>query len=370
MPYDLSKYLVIGVSSRALFNLEDENAIFETEGREAYAQYQIEHESDILKPGTAFPIVQAILNLNKIIPDSRKAEVVIMSRNNAATSLRISKSIEHYGLDITRSAWTGGSSLVPYLEPFKIDLFLSANEKDVQEAINANFAAAKIYQNENGFNVSDDKIRIAFDGDAVLFSDESERIFQQDGLEAFLAHEKKNAENNLLEGPFAKLLKTIAYIQRQFPSDNPPILTALVTARNSPAHERVIRTLNAWGVRIDQCFFLGGMDKGEILKAFGAQIFFDDQDVHCRRAYQVVPTARVPYRMLPPVEAEGSLKAGPGEEIQPRALVMGEGLPPVDEHDEPVSSQQEEFQLDLDMLAEQAGDLPEVLYAPENSPPD
>jgi 5'-nucleotidase len=258
---------------------------------------------------------------------------------------------------------------VPYLEPFKIDLFLSANEKDVQEAINANFAAAKIYQNENGFNISDDKIRIAFDGDAVLFSDESERIFQQDGLEAFLAHEKKNAENNLLEGPFAKLLKTIAYIQREFPSENPPILTALVTARNSPAHERVIRTLNAWGVRIDQCFFLGGMEKNEILKAFGAQIFFDDQDVHCKRAYQVVPTARVPYRIPPPVEAEVGPNAAQEGDVQSRALVMGEGLPPIDENDEPVSAQ-DDFQRDWGVISERAEALPEGPGTPQNSASD
>jgi 5'-nucleotidase len=301
MAYDLSKKLVIGISSRALFDLEEENFLFETEGLATYTKFQIDNEKSILKPGTAFPLVQAFLNLNKKVP----VEVVIMSRNNASTSLRIFKSIEHYKLDITRSAWTGGNSLVPYLNPFKVDLFLSANENDVQQAINSGTAAGKIYHQEQPIDPVTQQIRIAFDGDAVLFSDESERINQQDGLEAFLAHEKINCERLLPEGPFAKLLKTISMTQREYAVADAPIRTALVTARNSPAHERVIRTLNQWGVRIDEAFFLGGIEKQHVLKAFGAHIFFDDQDVHCARAASVVPTARVPYRQvsIPVVES-------------------------------------------------------------------
>jgi 5'-nucleotidase len=291
MPYDLSGRLVIAISSRALFDLEEENFLYETEGLAAYTHHQIANEASILRPGTGFPLVKAFLKLGERIP----VEVIIMSRNNAATSLRIFKSIEHYGLNIVRSAWTGGNSLVPYLAAFKVDLFLSANEPDVQQAITAETAAGKIYPMGTPIDPLTQQIRIAFDGDAVLFSDESERIYQQYGIEAFLAHERENANKLLPDGPFAKLLRAISLVQLDVPVEDAPIRTALVTARNSPAHERVIRTLNHWGVRIDEAFFLGGIEKQQVLRAFGPHIFFDDQDVHCIRAAQLVPTARVVY---------------------------------------------------------------------------
>ena len=288
--------LVIGVSSRALFDLEEENRIYETDGLEVYSKYQIEHENEILKPGTAFPLIKALHNLNS---DDRYTEIIIMSKNSADTSLRIFNSIEHYGIDISRAALVSGSPIAPYLNTFRTDLFLSANEFDVQEAINANVAAGIICGHSDlPINPNEDiaQIRIAFDGDAVIFSDESEKIYQEEGLEAFVQHEHSNAQNPLAEGPFAKLLKTISTIQKNFPENNMPIRTALVTARNAPAHERVIRTLRAWGVRIDEAFFLGGMDKSEVLKAFGAHIFFDDQKKHIDSASKLVPAARVPLK--------------------------------------------------------------------------
>lgn len=297
MAVTLEDKLVIGVSSRALFDLEEENRIFEEQGLEAYSKYQTEHENDILRPGTAFPLVKALQKLNA---DGRYlTEIIIMSKNSSDTSLRIFKSIEHYGLDISRAALVGGASISPYLGAFKTDLFLSANESDVQEAINANIASGIICDHSNlPINPDDEipQIRIAFDGDAVIFSDESERIFQAEGLEAFALHEQKNANNPLPEGPFAKLLKTLSLIQKQFPKDESPIRTALVTARNAPAHERVIRTLRAWNVRIDEVFFLGGVKKSEVLKAFNANIFFDDQPAHTDPASKLVPSARVPYK--------------------------------------------------------------------------
>lgn len=296
MPYDLSKYLVIGVSSRALFDLSYENDIYEKEGLDAYSKYQIEHEDDILKPGTGFPLIQALLKLNEKIPLKRKSEVIITSRNSADTSLRIFNSIEHYGLDIQRAALTGGAPLAPYLNAFKVALFLSASEEDVQEAINNNIPAGLIYSYPEDYHVDIEQIRIAFDGDAVLFSEESELIYREKGLEEFLKHEKQNARKALPEGPFAKLLKTLSYIQNEADFNKPPIRTALVTARNSPAHERVIRTLREWNVRIDEAFFLGGVSKSEILKAFKAHIFFDDQDAHCAPASKSVPVARVPFK--------------------------------------------------------------------------
>ncbi|MDP3488301.1 MAG: 5'-nucleotidase [Bacillota bacterium] len=296
MPYDLSKYLVVGISSRALFDLSRENEIFEQQGLEAYTAYQRENESRVLDPEAGFPLIKAILNLNNLGDKERKTEVIIMSRNSADTSLRIFNSISHYGLDITRAALAGGESLAPYLSAFKVDLFLSKSEEDVQAAVDAGVAAAYVYDSHPDYSQNIEQIRIAFDGDAVLFSEESELVYQRDGLSAFLEHERQNANKPLHEGPFAKLLKTLSHLQHGMGLAKPPIRTALVTARNSPAHERVIRTLREWNVRVDEAFFLGGVPKDEVLRAFGAHIFFDDQDIHCKPAAAMVPSARVPYR--------------------------------------------------------------------------
>jgi len=298
MPYDLANPLVIGISSRALFNLEQENSIFEEQGLAAYEEYQVTHENDILQKGSAFQLVKAFLGLNKL-QDQRLVEVIVMSRNSPNTSLRIFNSIADYDLDITRAALTGGAPIAPYLHAFKTDLFLSANQQDVQEAINSNIASAVILTNSphaNG-NKKVKQIRIAFDGDAVLFSSDSERIYQRQGLDAFAEHERTKADIPMKEGPFTNFLKTIAHIQSQFPDkETAPIRTALVTARNAPAHERAIKTLRQWDVRIDEAFFLGGVSKKDVLSAFGAHIFFDDQYKHAQPASEVVPSAVVPYR--------------------------------------------------------------------------
>lgn len=298
MPYDLTDVLVVGISSRALFNLEEENELFDREGLKAYTDCQLDKTNNIPAPGTGFRIVKNLLALNTD-PNNRKVEVLVLSRNNAATSLRITNAIGHYGLDITRSAWTGGESIARYLGAYKVDLFLSAHHEDVQEAINAGFAAARIYQSpQNTPNQNEDimRIKIAFDGDAVLFSAESEKIYQEHGLEQFIKHEQDNALKPLPEGPFAPLLRSIAKAQAKFDTSNSPIRTALITARNSPSQERVIRTLHAWNVRIDEVHFLGGVSKHEVLAAFGADMFFDDQDTHCSPASNVVPTAIVPIK--------------------------------------------------------------------------
>lgn len=298
MAVSLKDCLVVGISSRALFDLDEENAIFEREGLRAYSLYQLEHEREVLKPGSGFALVKALLKLNEL-SEKRRVEVIIMSRNSADTSLRIFSSIEHYGLDITRAVLSGGASLASYLEAFGVDLFLSANEQDVEHAINCGFAAGRIYTNTiDGFDPMKaiEQIRIAFDGDAVLFSDESERIFQEQGLDAFVANEKEKANSALPKGPFAQFLKTISDLQNEFDEKTAPIRTALVTARNAPAHERVIRTLRSWDVRIDEAFFLGGITKRDVLKAFGPHIFFDDQSVHTSSASEVVPSAQVPYK--------------------------------------------------------------------------
>lgn len=299
MSYDLENKLVIGVSSRALFDLTVENAIFEEKGVDAYADYQRAHEKEILKPGPGFKLIKALLRLNDLSNDKGRVEVIIMSRNSSDTSLRVFNSIEYYGLNITRAVLASGGSLAPYLNAFKTDLFLSAYEDDVQAAINSGIAAGIICNDvKSDYNPEEDikQIRIAFDGDAVLFTDESEMIFQTQGLEAFEENERKNADKPLPQGPFAKFLKAISNIQKEFPASDAPIRTALVTARSAPAHERVIRTLRAWNVRIDEAFFLGGVSKRDVLEAFGAHIFFDDQAIHTTPASEVVPSARVPYK--------------------------------------------------------------------------
>ncbi|MEF2782992.1 5'-nucleotidase [Erysipelotrichaceae bacterium HCN-30851] len=297
MAVSLENCLVIGISSRALFDLDDENHIYETQGLKAYAKYQLAHEDEILKPGSGFALVKALLKLNEL-SDQRRVEVLIMSRNSADTSLRIFSSLQHYGLDITRAVLSGGAPLTNYLEAFGVDLFLSANEEDVVDALQAGFAAGRIYTNTiEGYDPFEeiDQIRIAFDGDAVLFSDASEQIYQSEGLEAFTKHEQEAALKLLPEGPFAAFLKTISSLQEEF-KGQAPIRTALVTARNAPAHERVIRTLRAWNVRIDEAIFLGGIAKTNVLKAFAPHIFFDDQSTHTTPASNVVPSAQVIYK--------------------------------------------------------------------------
>jgi len=298
MPYSLDKLLVIGISSRALFNLEAEEAIFQQQGLDAYRQHQLAHENEILKPGAGFALVKALLKLNQLTPGQRLVEVVIMSRNSSETSLRIFNSIAHYGLDISRAVLAGGASLSSYLQAFNVSLFLSLHEDDVQAAINAGVASALLYQLAE--NIADlEQIRIAFDGDAVIFSDEAEKIYQSQGIEAFEQHERENAKKPLPEGPFARLLVALSYIQNNFKAPDGralPLRTALVTARSSPAHERVIRTLRAWNIAIDETFFMGGVNKSAVLAAFKPHMFFDDQHGHCMHASSVVPTGRVPYK--------------------------------------------------------------------------
>lgn len=293
MATDLSEALVVGVSSRALFDLEEANRIYETDGLDAYIRYQMDRADDVLKPGAGFPLIQAILNLNKQTEQKRVAEVVITSRNSPQTSLRMFNSIKHYGLDIQHAALSGGAPIAPYLHAFDVDLFLSASEADVQAANCAGVAAGLILGVPAKLEERVDPIRIGFDADAVIFSDESERIYREQGLEAFLAHERDNAKKPLPDGPFAKLLRTLSALQSDARFAKPPIRLAVITARNLPAHERVIRTLLAWNVRIDEAFFVGGIPKTRILTAFQPHIFFDDQDTHCRPAAELVPTAKV-----------------------------------------------------------------------------
>jgi len=289
--------LTVAISSRALFNLDESHAVFESEGVEAYCNYQVEREEIPLEPGVAFGLVKKLLALNERDPASPRVEVILLSRNNADTGLRIFNSIKYHNLNISRAAFTRGESTHPYISAFGAQLFLSSEPGDVRLALEAGFAAATILSAAllPVADANPGQLRIAFDGDAVLFSDESERIYKRDGLDAFESNEILSAKQPLPGGPFKNFLAMLHRIQLDYPADTSPIRTALITARGAPAHERVIRTLRAWNIRIDEALFLGGMDKGPFLKAFGADIFFDDQHKHCESARQHVATGHVPH---------------------------------------------------------------------------
>lgn len=289
--------LVVGITSRALFDLEESHTIFEQDGIEAYQKYQILHENNILEHGPAFSLVKKLLNLHN--PQTRESlvEVILLSRNSADTGLRIFNSIKAYDLNITRAAFTNGESPYRYISAFGAHLFLSTHHQDVQQALNAHCAAATLLPAKSN-HPDEGPLKIAFDGDAVLFSDEAERIFQSEGLDAFKASESKAARTPLQPGPFQGFLRALQGIQQLFPAETCPIRTALVTARDAPAHERVIHTLRTWKIRTDEALFLGGLDKSEFLKAFDADIFFDDQMRHCNSTQQHVTTAHVPHGVM------------------------------------------------------------------------
>jgi 5'-nucleotidase len=289
--------LVVAVSSRALFDLDESHKVFETAGTEAYCQYQITHEDEILQPGYGFALVQKFLALNEHRHDGPLVEIILLSQNSADTGLRIFNSIDHHKLNISRAAFTSGVSPYSYMSAFGAHLFLSANADDVVKTLDAGFAAATIMSGASIVHHGS-QLRIAFDGDSVLFSDESERIYQEHGLAIFAENERAEAKKPLPGGPFKDFLARLHQIQKQFEPDHAPIRTALVTARAAPAHERVVRTLRAWGIRIDEALFLGGMPKGEFLLAFGADIFFDDQQGHCESAAAHVAAAHVPHGIV------------------------------------------------------------------------
>src|SRR5215475_2803103 len=288
----LAGKLVVAISSRALSDLTESHRIYTVDGVEAYHRYQLEHENEILAAGPAFVLVKKLLRLNR--PDKQYVEVILLSRNSADTGLRVFNSIKHYSLDITRAAFTKGEPTSRYVPAFGAHLFLSADQGDVRRALDDGHAAATIFPTAVGTNETDE-LRIAFDGDAVLFSDEAERVYQADGLAAFSQSESQAALEPLVGGPFKEFLAGLHRIQADFPEDQSPIRTALVTARSAPAHERVIRTLRAWNIRIDEALFLGGLDKGPFLKAFGADIFFDDQRGHVESARRFVAAGHVPF---------------------------------------------------------------------------
>ena len=296
--------LTIAISSRALFDLEESHRVFTRDGVEAYARYQAARETEALGKGPAFAAVRKLLALNEIEPLRRRVDVVLLSRNSVNAGLRVLHSIARYGLDIRRAVFAGGMDRYRYLDAFGADLFLSADGDAVRKALRAGHAAATLLpsQGRAGEGEEEDEqpfprgreLRIAFDGDAVLFSDEAERVYRTHGLDTFVRSEQAAARQPLSGGPFRGFLAALHRIQAEFGPESAPVRTALVTSRATPAHERVVRTLRAWGIRIDEALFLGGAGKREFLRAFGADVFFDDQRRHCDAACGVAAIGHVP----------------------------------------------------------------------------
>ncbi len=309
MALNLKETLVIGISATALFDLSESDELFKSEYKKdpdtaikLYREYMLKHENDILKEGIGFPLIKALLDLNRYEDKNTKqalVEVVIMSRNSPDTGIRVLNTIRKLGLNITRSAFTAGESSADYLEAFDVDLFLTTNEEDAQKVIDKGVCASAVLSTppEYKCDAPEGQVRIAFDGDAVLFDESSELVYKEDGIDAFHKNEDSSQDIPMSEGPFANFLKKLAVLQERLPMkvEYSPIRIAIVTARNSPSEMRVIKTLRHWGVYVDEAFFLGGVEKSNILKAFKAHIFFDDQDVHLEKSSLVVPSGKVLY---------------------------------------------------------------------------
>jgi 5'-nucleotidase len=295
MAYSVEGKLVVAISSRALFDFEEENRVFDAQGERAYIDLQYARLNVPAKEGVAFRLVQKLLAFNA--GTTQRVEVVILSKNDPVSGLRIFRSAERAGLRIERGVFTRGRSPYRYLDALRANLFLSANEQDVMGALDARFPAARVLpESAQGSGRQPDEVRIAFAGDAVLFSDEAERVFQRDGLDAFTRHETVHALKPLPPGPFKPLLEALHRLQAAAGTDVPMrIRTALVTARSAPAHERAVRTLVDWNITVDEALFLGGLDKGEFLKAFQPDFYFDDQRGHVESARQHVATGHVPF---------------------------------------------------------------------------
>lgn len=294
MPYSLNDKLVVGISGRALFDLTDEHAVYEQHGLEAYRRLQRLREQVPLKPGTGFPLVQALLAINKKL--GRPAvEVIVISRNDGDSGLRIMNSIANHKLDITRASFCGGRNVDEYSNAYQCKLFLSAEHQDVHNVIVKGGAAGLVFQPPHGYQHDSNEVRIAFDGDAVIFSDEAERIYQEKGPEEFIDNETEKARTPLQPGPFKPFLDSLVWLQAQFVQGHSPIRIAVVTARSAPAHERAILTLRQWGITVNEMHFLGGIEKTPVLQVFKPHIFFDDQLTHIQAASKNLPSARVPY---------------------------------------------------------------------------
>ena len=287
--------LVVAISSRALFDFEEENALFDEDDDRPYIELQLARLEQLAKPGIAFRLVKKLLGFNA--DGVKRVEVVILSRNDPVSGLRVMKSVAGNALAIERAVFTRGRDPWAYLRPLNANLFLSANPKDVREALNEGFPAAVVYTSTAVTDSHPDEVRMAFDGDAVLFADEAERVYREQGLDAFQSHEADHATRPLPPGPFKPLLEALHRLQQADDRGKVPmrLRTALVTARSAPAHERAIRTLMGWNIHVDEAMFLGGLEKGPFLREFEPDFYFDDQTQHVQSAARHVPTGHVPH---------------------------------------------------------------------------
>ncbi|MDM4766435.1 5'-nucleotidase [Pelomonas sp. SE-A7] len=292
MPATLDGQLVVALSSRALFDFEEENQVFEANDDRAYMALQQQRLDEPAKQGVAFSLVRKLLAFNE--PGKpRRVEVVLLSRNDPVSGMRVFRSAKHYELDIQRGVFTRGQSPWRYLMPLQAQLFLSANEDDVRSALAAGVPSARVSPlSARASAAHPNELRIAFDGDAVLYSDEAEQVFQREGLDAFQAHESSRAQQPLQPGPFKPMLEALHRLQQE-PGNAMRVRTALVTARSAPAHERALRTLMDWQIEVDEAMFLGGLAKGEFLREFEPDFFFDDQIGHINSASAHVPAGHV-----------------------------------------------------------------------------
>lgn len=318
MPLDLSNTLVIGISSTALFDLSEADSVFQARFAQdpqtaiaEYRAYTLERENDALDDGTGMLLVKALLDLNQFSQagGAPLVEVVVMSRNSPETGVRVFNNIRRKGLPISRHAFTGGESVIEYLEAFDVDLFLTTNVQDAQRVIDGGKCAAAIVKPPpvGAGPMPEGQVRIAFDGDAVLFDDSSEIVFKTEGLAVFHANEDRQQDVPIPEGPYAILLEKLSRLQQRLPFsvESSPVRIAIVTARSAPAELRVIKTLRHWGVYVNEIFFLGGVEKAKVLKAFRAHIFFDDQDLHLDPAAKHIPACKVPYKTGSPLHVAG-----------------------------------------------------------------
>ena len=302
MAFDLSRRLVIGLASSALFDLAESDAVFRTKGAQIYREYQRDNQDKPLARGVAFPFIRRVLSLNQLNPEDPPVEVILLSRNDPDTGLRVMNSIQHYGLPITRAVFMQGQSPHRYIPAFDIELFLSANAEDVRSAVQAGYPAGQILTGMIDDDSSDQQLRIAFDFDGVLVDDEAETVYQEHDLGEFHQHETLRQDIPHTPGPLKAFLKRIAAIQqleeekRVLEPDYQPILrVSIVTARNAPAHKRVINTMRHWGITVNEAFFMGGVEKAKVLDIMQPHIFFDDQKLHLEPAAARLPSVHIPF---------------------------------------------------------------------------
>lgn len=302
MAYSIDEKLVIAISSSAVFDMTEADAVFRGKGEEAYREHQREHLNNPFKKGVAFPFIRRLLRLNEVLTEEEPVEVIVLSRNDPDSGQRFFASCEHYGLNITRGAFLCGKDPYPYVDAFNAALFLSANEEDVRGALEAGMPAGLVLPTKASDEGVTDELRIAFDFDGVLASDESEQIYQNEGLSSFQVSEQEKANQPLPIGPVNSLARKLSYWQKfeakraeVDPNFKPLLRIAVVTARNAPAHSRFVRTMEEWGLTATETFFMGGIDKSRVLRVFKPHLFLDDQLSHLKEISEEIPCVHIPF---------------------------------------------------------------------------